>query len=257
MSTAMTRALAESVAPERAPRKRAAGPSRPEVSRKEIPVTEDRVLDLPSDEESAAQIAAELAVSAAGRQSVPDAVLEALRQETLRQVQVNTRPAARRRSAQTPVVPIASARPASAPQQAVIGSIEAVGGYTKTHLGTVVLVGNVGASKNILAKRVAGKDLVEFSFAARTFGVAEPTWYRVTLWEGDEATLDLVRQGTYLQVKGQAVQSQSHRTGKVFLDLTAQRLAEGPVKGQQLSVAGSVQPSKGYFARLWDALRGR
>jgi hypothetical protein len=252
MSTAMSRALAESVAPKRAPRKRAAGPSRPVVSRKEFAVTEDRVLDLPSDEESAAQIAAELAVSAAGRQSVPDAVLEALRQETLRQVQVNTRPAARR-----------SARPAPVAQQAVIAQvpqapqIEAVGGYTKTHLGTVVLVGNVGASKNILAKRVAGKDLVEFSFAARTFGVAEPTWYRVTLWEGDEATLDLVRQGTYLQVKGQAVQSQSHKTGKVFLDVTAQRLAEGPVKGQQLSVAGSVQPSKGYFARLWDALRGR
>jgi hypothetical protein len=252
MSTAMSRALAESVAPKRAPRKRAAGPSRPVVSRKEFAVTEDRVLDLPSDEESAAQIAAEIAVSAAGRQSVPDAVLEALRQETLRQVQANTRPAARR-----------SARPASAPQQAVVAQVptpqpvvEAVGGYTKTHLGTVVLVGNVGASKNILAKRVAGKDLVEFSFAARTFGVAEPTWYRVTLWEGDEATLDLVRQGTYLQVKGQAVQSQSHKTGKVFLDVTAQRIAEGPVKGQQLSVAGSVQ-TKGYFARLWDALRGR
>jgi hypothetical protein len=161
---------------------------------------------------------------------------------------------------------VASALPASPAQQSVLGQVasaepvvSAAGGYTKTRLGTIVLVGNVGAAKNIVAKRVAGRDLVEFSFAARTLGHTEPTWYRVTVWGGDEATLDLIRQGTYLQVKGQAVQSQSHRTGKVFLDVTASRIAEGPAKGQQLSVAGSLDrnPQRGYFARLWDALRGR
>lgn len=165
----------------------------------------------------------------------------------------------------------ASRATASAPQQAVLGQIptpvapaeqpvvSASGGYTKTRLGTMVLVGNVGHSRNIVSKRIGERDLVEFSLAARAFGAPkdEPTWYRVTVWDGDEATLDLIRQGTYLQVKGQAVQSQSHRTGKVFLDLTAQRIAEGPTKGQSLSVAGSVPQQRGYFRRLLDALFGR
>ena len=165
----------------------------------------------------------------------------------------------------------ASARVASAAQQDVLGQIptpvapveqpvvSASGGYTKTRLGTMVLVGNVGHSRNIVAKRIGERDLVEFSLAARAFGAPkdEPTWYRVTVWDGDEATLDLIRQGTYLQVKGQGVQSQSHKTGKIFLDVNASRIAAGPEKGQQLSVAGSVVPQRGYFRRLFDALFGR
>jgi hypothetical protein len=158
-----------------------------------------------------------------------------------------------------------TARPARFAQQSVLAGVpapepvvSASGGYTKTRLGTVTLVGNVGVSKSIVAKRVGGKDLVEFSFAARSFGADQPTWYRCTLWEAPEAELDLVRQGTYLQLRGQAVQSQSHRTGKVFLDVTVQRLAEGPAKGQQFAVAGARSPrSAGYFRRLLDALLGR
>lgn len=284
MSDAMTRVLAQSVqaltpakAP-KAPRKRAARPS-PSVNPsrpKEMPVTEDRTLDLPA-------LSAEELAGPLGRTlprldptATPGEAVEALHQETLRQARValrpsNRNPVASRAAAaaaqqvllaQVPRLPQAPAAPAeaAAPVEPVVS---AAGGYTKTRLGTLVLVGNVGASKQILAKRVAGRDLVEFSFAARTLGHTEPTWYRCTLWEGAEETLDLIRQGTYLQLKGQAVQSQSHRTGKVFLDVTVQRLAEGPVKGQQLSVAGAhgavpQEPqTKGYFRRLWDALRGR
>ena len=193
--------------------------------RKEMPqMTEDRVLDLPSDEESARQLA-EIAAGPLGR-----------------------------------VVASHSSTPASAAQQSVLSDVPAVSaanGYTKTRLGTLVLVGNVGASRNILYKTVGGRALVEFSFAARTLGHTEPTWYRVTVWEAPETTLELIRQGTYLQLKGQAVQSQSHRTGKIFLDVTAQRIDEGPAKGEQLTVAASQAPGRGYFARLWDALRGR
>lgn len=235
MSDAMTRALAQPPVPVKAPRKRAARPSpsvNPTKSSKEQPVTADRTLDLPplSAEELAGPLGRTVPAFADAREA---ALAEA----------------------------VASAQPASAPQQDVLSGVPGItasNGYTKTRLGTLVLVGNVGASKQILAKRVAGRDLVEFSFAARTLGHTEPTWYRCTLWEGAEETLDLIRQGTYLQLKGQAVQSQSHRTGRVFLDVTVQRLAEGPVKGQQLSVAGTVPTApKGYFRRLWDALRGR
>lgn len=191
--------------------------------RKEMPrMTEDRVLDLPSDEESARQLA-EIAAGPLGRV-------------------------------------VASQAPAAPAQQDVLAGVPAVSaanGYTKTRLGTLVLVGNVGASRNILYKTVGGRALVEFSFAARTLGHTEPTWYRVTVWEAPETTLELIRQGTYLQLKGQAVQSQSHRTGKIFLDVTAQRIDEGPAKGEQLTVAASQAPGRGYFARLWDALRGR
>jgi hypothetical protein len=213
--------------PKRTPRaERAAGPI---PSRKDAQMTEDRVLSLPDVPTEAVMLAEARRIAEAA---------------------------------------VASATPASAPQQAVLAGVapsqepvvSASNGYTKTRLGTIVLVGNVGASKNIVAKRVAGRDLVEFSFAARTLGADAPTWYRVTVWDGDEATLDLIRQGTYLQIRGQAVQSQSHRTGRVFLDVTASRLAEGPAKGQQLTVAGGAPqaPSgKGYLARLWDALRGR
>jgi Single-strand binding protein family len=218
MSDAMTRALSASIAPRAAGR--AAGPSARarRVARKELPVTEDRTLNLPAIATDVPHVSAE---AVAAHESARSAVA------------------------------------ASAPQQAVLESaISAENGYTKTRLGTIVLVGNVGASKNILYKRVAGKDLVEFSFAARTFGADQPTWYRVTVWDGAEATLELIRQGTYLQVKGQAVQSQSHRTGKVFLDVTASRVAEGPAKGEALSVAGA-QPQRGYFRRLLSALLGR
>lgn len=258
--------------PVKAPRKRAARPS-PSVNPsrpKEMPVTADRTLDLPA-------LTAEELAGPLGRTlprldptATPDEAVEALHQETLRQARVALRPSNRN--------PVASRAAAAAAQQVLLAQlpqapaeaaapaepvVSAAGGYTKTRLGTLVLVGNVGASKQILAKRVAGRDLVEFSFAARTLGHTEPTWYRCTLWEGAEETLDLIRQGTYLQLKGQAVQSQSHRTGKVFLDVTVQRLAEGPVKGQPLSVAGAhgavpQEPqTKGYFRRLWDALRGR
>lgn len=157
---------------------------------------------------------------------------------------------------------VASGRAAHPAQQAVLGGVpqqpvvSAANGYTKTRLGLITLVGNVGSSRQIVSKRVAERDLVEFSFAARAFGQDAPTWYRVTAWQQPDAVLDLVRQGTYLQLKGQAVQSQSHRTGKIFLDVTASRIEPGPQKGEQLQVAAS-RSQKGYFGRLWDALRGR
>jgi len=203
---------------------RAAGPS---ASRKDVPMTtEDRTLPLPE----LADLSAEELAGALGRVA-SQATASAPQQSVL---------------AQAPVAP-----------QPVEPVVTAANGYTKTRLGTVVLVGNVGASRNIVYKRVAGRELVEFSFAARTLGHVEPTWYRCTVWDGAEETLELIRQGTYLQLKGQAVQSQSHRTGKLFLDVTVQRLAEGPAKGQQLTVAATAAAPKGYFARLWDALRGR
>jgi hypothetical protein len=229
VSNAMQRAKDLSIAPSTA--ERAAGPSARSKSRKESPVkqrpaltapsAEDQVLDLPDVAPDRAALAALLA-------------------------------------------PVASAAPAPVAQQAVLGSVpvppaaptEIAGGYTRTRLGRVDLVGNVGHSRNIVYKQVGGRSLVEFSVAVRAGRAADAvTWYKATLWDGTEAQLDLVRQGTYVEVVGDAVQSVSHRTGKTFLDVTVRQLAEGPAKGERL--ASSPAAPKGYFRRLLDALLGR
>lgn len=252
MRNAMQRATAVSIAPGAAApsapaAERAAGPSPvgrkrpPKTASKETSMsnqTDDRTLPL-------ADLTAEDIAGALGRLAELEARFSAQAAQPAQQAVL----------AQVPA-PVAAPAPApvAAAQEPVVS---ASGGYTKTKLGTVTLVGNVGHSKQIVYKTVGGKSLVEFSLAARTFGSEEPTWYRATMWEAAEDALELVRQGTFVQVKGQGVQSQSHKTGRVFLDVTVQRIAAGPEKGQQLSVAASRSPQRSYFARLWDALRGR